>query len=123
MATKTECYYIVDTCYDPQLYIARNDAAFINYFVENIDEFKDLFESMHLTDSKFKKRFPNVYAFDKYNIYEDEDWDHCKQKFCNYLRDMKFTEFVNELNGQCNDGNATPYISITKRDKSSVTYV
>ncbi len=125
MANKKECYYIVDTCYDPQLYIARNDKAFMNYFIENIDEFKDLFESMHLTNSKFKKKFPKVYEtpFAKYDIYNDEDWDHCKKKFCNYLQGMSFQEFVDELNGSCNDGNATPYISIKKRDKSSVTFI
>jgi len=122
MAKANGYYYIIDLGYDPMICVAKNDTAFMNYFIDNIDEFKDLFTSMYLTESEFQHRFPKIYGRSKkYSAYDD--WDYCKEKFCRELRDMSFKEFVDELEGKCNDGNDTPYVCITRRKQSEVMYI
>lgn len=113
-------YYIVDTGYCPKIYIASNDQEFMNYFINDLDHFQDIFCSMNLTDSKLKEKIPNVFDNKSIDLYDVDDFDKCKDEIRDELTDLTFTDFVNLLKGECNDGNATPYIVIKKIKKSDV---
>jgi hypothetical protein len=121
--SKSSNYYIVDTDHNPQIYFAKNDRDFMNYFIDNIDEFRDVFTSMYLTDSEIKETFPKIYVDDKYDLYDTIHWDKCKEKIREELRDISFDAFERLLTGNCTDGNTTPFVSICKIAAVAITKI
>jgi hypothetical protein len=119
-----ESYYIVDVDHNPVIYLAKTDQDFIDYMIGHIDDFFELFLWMHLTDSNFKKRLPDVYG--PYAVVEDmkfdQGWSNVKKLICRELQNMSFDQLVSETEGKCSDQHLSqlPCVAIRKRSITGV---
>jgi hypothetical protein len=113
-------YYMIDMYHNPDIYEAKGDEEFMEYFIENIDEFRELFSQMDIINSDIKNRLDEVYDTKKYDLDDDKDWKKMRVRIQKIIRGMTYEEFVREMDGKCTDGGGTPFVSIMKVDKQSI---
>jgi len=124
--TKVKEYcYTINRGENSVTYIAKNNKAFMNYFIENINEFRDLLMDIFTDMYSTKSRYMNIFSesFDTVNMYDisiNKVWDYCVEDVCDVLRDKTYEEFVMALEGKRNNNqrNDSSHISIRRSSRT-----
>lgn len=111
------------------IYVAKNDTAFMKYFINNINVFHDLLIDIFVDMfNSPKSRYANIFCeasdiVNKYDIFIDDVWDYCVEDVCDVLCRLSYEEFGCALEGKyhnnkCDDNMSS--ISIFKCKKSDI---
>jgi hypothetical protein len=127
-----EYYYVISRKSESKIYIAKNNKAFMKYFLENTDEFRDLCMDIFMEMMNYgikKSAYGRIFfeSFDMVHMYDIRDppvWDYCVEDICDILKRKSFAEFVDALEGKYEGCKKKPgLISIKRYRKSDFTRI